>query len=47
MRKIHIISALFAFALLGTSCEKAFMEKEPSNDPVTTFEYLWDVVDRQ
>ncbi len=47
MRRLHIISALFAFALLATSCEKAFMEKEPSSDPVTTFEYLWDVVDEQ
>ena len=47
MRKLHIALAFLAFVLLCSSCEKAFMEKETSSDPVSTFEYLWKTVDEQ
>lgn len=47
MKKLHIALAFLAFVLLCSSCEKAFMEKEPGKDPVTTFEYLWKTVDEQ
>lgn len=46
MKNIH--SLLFILTVfLFTSCEKAFMEKPVSDDPVSTFEYLWDKVDQQ
>lgn len=47
MRKIYITIISIAFLFLCVSCEKVFMEKEVSNDPVTTFDYLWKVVDQQ
>ncbi len=40
------ISLLFAIFLL-TSCEKVLMEKEPADDPVTTFENLWQTADEK
>ncbi len=45
MKNIHIALAFIAFVLLCSSCEKAFMEKETSSEPVSTFEYLWKTVD--
>lgn len=30
-----------------TSCEKILIEKEPANDPVTNFEYLWKTADEK
>lgn len=47
MKKLHIALAFIAFVLLCSSCEKVFMEKETSSDPVSTFEYLWKTVDEQ
>ena len=32
---------------LCSSCEKALMEKETSDDPIATFDYLWNKVDQQ
>ena len=47
MKKLYIAILFSAFVVLCSSCEKAFMEKEVSDDPVSTFEYLWKVVDEQ
>lgn len=47
MKKLHIILSLFAIMTLFVSCEKIFMEKEVDDDPVTTFDYLWNKVDQQ
>ena len=42
------ISKLIVFVLLVTvSCEKAFMKKDPANDPVTNFDLLWGTLDKQ
>jgi len=40
---IYVITLLFIFS----SCEKVLMEKEPANDPVTNFEYLWSTADEK
>ncbi len=33
--------------IIASSCEKMLMEKEPANDPVTNFEYLWKTADEK
>ena len=46
MKKLHIL--LFGLlALCFASCERAFMESDASDDPVSVFDYLWDKVDQQ
>ena len=45
MKKHIFLLCLTVIAL--SSCEKAFMEKPVSSDPVSTFEYLWEKVDQQ
>lgn len=30
-----------------TSCEKAFLKKDPANDPVSNFDLLWETLDKQ
>ena len=47
MKKLNITLSLLALLLLGTSCEKIFMEKQTDSDPVATFDYLWNKVDQQ
>jgi len=44
MKKILLI--LFTLYLF-TGCEKVLMEKEPADDPVTNFEYLWKTIDEK
>jgi len=43
------ISRSFAIALavLSFSCEKEFIGKDPSNDPVNNFEHLWQVLNNK
>ncbi len=36
-----------ATLMLLTSCEKVFLAKDPSTDPMTQFEHLWKAVDEQ
>ena len=43
--KKTIIYILLIFIL--PSCEKVLMEKEPTNDPVTNFEYLWNTANEK
>ena len=41
---------IFLFCLTAfvfASCERAFMEEDEPNDPISVFEYLWDKVDQQ
>lgn len=39
---------LFCLSVIAlTSCEKAFMEKPAANNPMSTFDYLWNKVDQQ
>jgi len=46
MKKINIF--IFSIiVLLFTSCEKAFMNKNESSDPLSVFDYLWDRIDQQ
>ena len=46
MKKSYIfLLCLLAFAF--ASCERAFMEQEEPNNPVSIFEYLWNKVDQQ
>lgn len=46
MKNIHLLFlCLTAFAF--ASCERAFMEKDEPNDPVSVFDYLWNKVDQQ
>ena len=46
MKNLPII--LFSlFALSFASCERAFMEQDAPNDPVSVFDYLWNKVDQQ
>lgn len=45
MKKSYILLICFV-ALALTSCERAFMEKDESNNPVNVFEYLWNRVDQ-
>ena len=42
-KTIYILLSIFLF----TSCEKVLMEKEPSDDAVTTFENLWKTADEK
>ena len=42
-RLILIIAALWIFS----SCEKVLLEEEPSDDPVTNFEHLWNTADNK
>ena len=46
MKKTRIL-LLCLSSLFFTSCEKIFMDDPVSNDPVSTFEYLWNKVDQQ
>lgn len=46
MKKI-LFPLLCWIAISFTSCEKALMEKPVDNNPVSTFEYLWNKVDQQ
>ena len=46
MKKIHFL-LLCLLALFFASCERAFMEKDEPNDPVSVFDYLWNKVDQQ
>lgn len=46
VKKIAVYLLCLSFIAL-TSCEKAFLEKPVSSDPVSTFEYLWNKVDQQ
>ena len=46
MKKTYIL-LLCISGLFFTSCEKIFMDDPVSNDSVSTFEYLWNKVDRQ
>jgi hypothetical protein len=39
--KILLKLNMIAVVILLTSCEKVLMEREPSDDPVTNFEHLW------
>ncbi len=39
--------ALLSLAVLFTSCEKAFIDEDPSNDPQTNFDILWTTVDEK
>lgn len=41
------ITLYFTVFVLFTSCEKALMEKEPTDDPVNNFESLWQTVDEK
>lgn len=41
--KKHLLILLLLLLLLG--CEKAFIDPQPDNDPVTNFEVLWETVD--
>lgn len=47
MKKLHITAVFLAVLAIFSSCEKIFMEKEINDDPVTTFDYLWNKVDQQ
>ncbi len=38
---------LLPLVLMLASCEKILMEKEPANEPVTNFEYLWKTADEK
>lgn len=38
---------LSCVSLLVFSCDQLLFEEEPSNDPITTFEYLWQSVDER
>lgn len=38
---------LILIILLFSSCEKVLMEKEPADDPVNNFEYLWKTADEK
>jgi hypothetical protein len=46
MKKAYILFIALTAAFL-TSCENIFMEDPIGNDPLTTFDYLWDKVDQQ
>ncbi len=46
MKKIYfLLLSLTAFAF--ASCERAFMEQDEPNDPVSVFDYLWNKLDQQ
>lgn len=45
MKKPHII-VLCLLPLAFASCERAFMEKDESKNPVNVFDYLWNQVDQ-
>jgi len=40
---IYTIAILFLFS----SCEKVLMEKEPTDDPINNFEYLWNTTNEK
>ncbi len=42
-KTVLLIGLLYLF----TGCEKALMEKQPADDPVTNFEYLWKTADEK
>ena len=45
---IYFNSILFMLILIiGNSCEKILMEDEPTNDPVTNFENLWNTANEK
>lgn len=44
--KRHLYWLLLA-SLLFWQCERVFMEKDPVNDPVTNFDYLWQELDEK
>ena len=46
MKKIHLIPLCLAI-LFFTSCERAFMNSDVPNNPVSVFDYLWNKVDQQ
>lgn len=46
MKKINFIILICLAAISFSSCERAFMEKDESKDPVNVFEYLWNRVDQ-
>ena len=46
MKKSYIFILACLLAVAFTSCEKAFMKPDESNDPVNVFEYLWTRVDQ-
>ena len=46
MKKLHIIFLGF-LTLCFASCERAFMESDTGDDPVSVFDYLWNKVDQQ
>lgn len=42
------IIKLVVFVLISTtSCEKAFLKKDPANNPVSNFDILWQTLDKQ
>ena len=46
MKKSYIFILACLLAVAFTSCEKAFMKPDESDDPVNVFEYLWNRVDQ-
>lgn len=40
---IYLITTLFLFS----SCEKVLMEKEPTDDPINNFDYLWNTANEK
>lgn len=46
MKNIHVLIICFVTVAM-TSCERAFMEDDAPDDPVSVFDYLWNKVDQQ
>lgn len=44
---MKLLLYLSIFIVLFSSCEKVLMEKEPENDAVTNFEYLWNTANEK
>lgn len=40
---VYLITIIFLFS----SCEKAIMEKEPTDDPINNFDYLWNTANEK
>lgn len=47
VRKNLFLFLLLIFLATMTSCEKILMEKDPANDAVTNFDYLWKTADEK
>lgn len=41
------IAILFLFVMLFSSCEQYMLEKDPSDDPLVVFDYLWNDVNNR